>query len=217
MDQSDPANAGAYRRRIRDNSRVIEGFNGCRFSESESRGLISYWAEYVYKCEKKECHSVGIPPRDHRSGFTLIEMMLVVVIIGILAAIAIPSYVSYRERGKLKRAMLELGSIQTALSVLAVDTGMWPHKRPVGDVSGNEVWDLNSPSAGLVATDGGYPGWDGPYLAKVPLDPWGNNYFFDNDYKINQEFFVAIGSFGPNGVGPNNYDADNIIVIIPSD
>jgi len=94
---------------------------------------------------------------------------------------------------------------------------MWPHKRPVGDVSGNEVWDLNSPSAGMVATDGGYPGWDGPYLANVPRDPWGNNYFFDNDYTINQQNVVAIGSFGPNGVGPNNYDADNIILIISSD
>jgi len=143
--------------------------------------------------------------------------MLVIVIIGILAAIAIPNYISYRERGKLGRALYELKSIQNAISVLAVDTGMWPHKRPVGDASGSEVWDLNSSSAGLVATDGGYPGWNGPYLANVPRDPWGNNYFFDNDYQINGQNVVAIGSFGPNGVGPNNYDADNIIVIIPSD
>jgi hypothetical protein len=62
----------------------------------------------------------------------------------------------------------------------------------------------------MVATDGGYPGWDGPYLANVPRDPWGNNYFFDNDYTINQQNVVAIGSFGPNRVGPNNYDADNL-------
>lgn len=146
----------------------------------------------------------------------MIEIMLVIAIIGILAAIAIPNFLSYREKGRLARALLELRSIGTAISVLAVDTGMWPHKRPVGDVSGNEVWDLNSPGAGMVATDGGYPGWNGPYLANVPRDPWGNNYFFDNDYTINGQYVVAIGSFGPNGVGPNNYDADNIIVIISS-
>lgn len=147
----------------------------------------------------------------------MIEIMMVIAIIGILAAIAIPNYLSYREKGRLGRALWELKSIETALSALAVDTGMWPNKRPVGDVSGNEVWDLNLASAGLVATDGGYPGWKGPYIANVSRDPWGNNYFFDNDYNVNAQNVVAIGSFGPNGVGPNNYDADNIIRIISSD
>ena len=154
--------------------------------------------------------------KTNTSGYTFIELMIVIMIIGILAAIAIPNFLAYREKGKISRASLELKSIEVAIKALATDTGLWPHKRTSEDASGNEVWDLNAPSAGLVATDGGFPDWDGPYIATVPLDPWGNNYFFDNDYYINGQQFFAIGSFGPNGIGPNNYDTDNIIIILTS-
>jgi general secretion pathway protein G len=165
---------------------------------------------------RKRILLLTLSSKANSNGFTFIEVMIVIMIIGILAAIALPNFLAHREKGKISRASLELKSIEIAIKALAIDTGLWPNKRATGDASGNEVWDLNAPSAGLVATDGGYPGWNGPYIANVSRDPWGNRYFFDNDYFISGQPFVAIGSFGPNGIGPNNYDTDNITIILSS-
>ena len=81
----------------------------------------------------------------------------------------------------------------------------------------NEVWDLSQPAGGLLSTDGNYPNWGGPYIDEIPLDPWGNPYFFDSDYDVpptGGNDAVVLGSFGPNGVGQNLYDSDDIIIIL---
>jgi hypothetical protein len=66
----------------------------------------------------------------------------------------------------------------------------------------------------LVANGGGWDGWIGPYLTMVPADPWGMDYFMDEDYEIDGVDYTVIGSFGPNKVGPNLYDDDDIIIIL---
>ena len=164
-------------------------------------------------------------PKTNR-GFTLNELMICIAIIGILAGIAIPSYIKFRARGFVAQATGDLKKIQRAVQDLGHDTGRWPSKGnadeklmagvAAGVVVNNELWDLSDPIAGLAATDGNYSQWQGPYYTEPFQDPWGTNYFMDHDYDMNGRRVAAVGSFGPNKCCPNAYDDDDIIMIIPA-
>jgi len=149
-------------------------------------------------------------------GFTLIELMIVIAVIGILIASAIPQYTAYRDKARIALVRADLRNIQLAMEILASDTEKWPGPNSVGVTANQEVWDLNSTQAGLVATNGGFPKWNGPYVLSVPRDPWGSDYFFDPDYNIGGIDNAVVGSFGPNTVGQNVYDSDDIYLILPT-
>jgi general secretion pathway protein G len=149
-------------------------------------------------------------------GYTLLELLVVIAVIGILVATAIPLYGRYREKARSVLVYTDLKEIQLGIELLATDTEKWPGPNNVGKVADQEVWDLNAGTAGLVATNGGFPNWDGPYMQSVPKDPWGSDYFFDPDYNINGKNFAVVGSFGPNRVGKNLYDSDDIILVLPA-
>ncbi len=148
-------------------------------------------------------------------GFTLIEVLVSIAIVGILVAIAIPAYSSFREKARVAQAKAELKTLQTAIEALANDTENWPGPSPVGVVADAEVWDLNSAGAGLIAS-GSFTNWNGPYVQLVKKDPWGSDYFFDPDYEINGVDYPVVGSFGPNMAGQNAYDTDDIYLVLPT-
>lgn len=102
-------------------------------------------------------------------GFTLVEMMLVVAIIGILAALVIPRIAGKSEEAKETAAMADIkGGIKSAIDQYEVDNGRYP-----GSLQDLLVQPRNA------------NGWHGPYLDQLPMDPWGDAYQYQFPGKHN--------------------------------
>lgn len=163
--------------------------------------------------------------RKKLKGFSLIEILVVIAIIGVLAGIVLTGVGTARQKAREIAAKMECKSIFNAILLLETDTDEWPgHQVPdkVNQVDDNEIcadgcaYSFSDNRAGLVGTDANYPNWRGPYIKEIPKDPWGNEYFFDTDYDTGTEWVAVVGSYGPNGAGNNQYDADDIIYILPT-
>lgn len=165
--------------------------------------------DYAYKPGMRSSYTAERGP-----GFTLVELMVVVGLIGLLAGLAVPSFLKARENSRRNKTLGDLRVIAGAVDQLAFFSGMWPGGVPAHQPGDREVWDLNSPTAGITASDGRFPNWDDPYIREVPIDPWGNRYFFDADYRVGSEWYSVVGSFGPNLGSRNGYDGDDIFVVL---
>ncbi|MFH1771693.1 MAG: type II secretion system protein GspG [Candidatus Omnitrophota bacterium] len=131
--------------------------------------------------------------------FTLIELMVVVAIVGMLAAALLPSISGIMDRARVAKAEAEVRSIANAILALNQDTGLWP----AGNVQGSA---LNGANMGLISRNAAlWPAtWDGPYLEKSignggdGLDPWGRAYVYDGGEAGSGQ--TCIASVGPDGV-----------------
>ena len=111
---------------------------------------------------KIEIKKIAIQKNQLRRAFTLVEILLVVVIIGILAALVIPRIAGSSERARVTAATTDInGGIKSALGQYEVDNGFYP----------KSLQDL-------LVQPGNAKGWHGPYLDRLPSDPWGNPYIY---------------------------------------
>jgi len=149
-----------------------------------------------------------------RTGFTLVEILVVVAIVSLLATLGTLSVSKAMDSSREKTAKTELELLASGILQLAWDTGSWPNKAFRNTPGSTEIWSLGGAAAGLMQTDGSYSEWKGPYYEGSLLDPWGQPYFFDPDYLIKGVNHVVVGSFGPNRIGRNVYDSDDLYVIL---
>ena len=130
--------------------------------------------------------------RTRESGFTLIEMMVVMVIIGLLVALVGPNFIRQGEKAKGKAARAQIEMLGTALDTFRLDVGRYPTSQ--------------EGLAALRQRPFGADRWDGPYLKKdVPGDPWGRPYYYRSPGEGGHPYdLLSYGADGaPGGDGDN--------------
>lgn len=129
-----------------------------------------------------------------RSGFTLVEMLLVLVILATLAAIVVPKFAGRTEQARITAAETQINNLELVLDTYEVDNGFYP--------KGSDGLE------DLVEQPSNTQNWRGPYVEEIPLDPWGNEYVYECPGKHNTSSF-DIMSMGPDGRSGGDDDISN--------
>lgn len=131
-----------------------------------------------------------IAPSNHTSrGFTLLELLVVMVIIGLLVGYVGPRYFSQVGKSEVKAARAQIDALEKALDQYRIDTGHYP----------NQEAGLSA----LFTRPSNETKWEGPYLKKgVPRDPWGNAYVYKIPGEHGDYDLLSYGKDGqPGGTG----------------
>jgi general secretion pathway protein G len=140
-------------------------------------------------------------PKKKNKGFTLIELMVVIVILGILAGLVLPRFMGRTEEAKKTKARLQIENLEGALKLYKLDIGTYPTTE-----QGLEAL-VQKPSTGAVPKN-----WrEGGYLekAKVPEDPWGRPYVYMSPGIKNRDFDLkSLGADGEEGGEGENADIE---------
>lgn len=129
-------------------------------------------------------------------GFTLLELLVVVAIIGLLAAYVGPKYFGQIGKAEVKAARAQLDGLEKALDTYRLDVGRYPTTQQ----------GLNA----LLGAPAGVSRWAGPYLKKeVPLDPWGRAYIYKSPGDHGEFDLLSLGRDGAPGGSGEDADITN--------
>ncbi|VAW87461.1 General secretion pathway protein G [hydrothermal vent metagenome] len=133
---------------------------------------------------------------SRQKGFTLIEVMIVVVILGILAAVVIPQVMDRPDQANITKAKQDIRTLEGALKLYRLDN----HKYPATD-AGLEA---------LISKPSGAAAWkEGGYIERLPKDPWGQNYLYLNPGVNGTIDVFSLGADGTQGGEGRNGDIGN--------
>ncbi|ABE61622.1 General secretion pathway protein G [Nitrobacter hamburgensis X14] len=120
-------------------------------------------------------------------GFTLVEMLVVITIIGLIMGLIGPRVLNYLSESKVKAAKIQMQSFSSALDLFNLDAGRYP--------------SASEGLAALVRRTPGNEAWNGPYLkgGNVPKDPWNHDYVYSAPAEHGAYDIVSYGSDGQNG------------------
>lgn len=131
-------------------------------------------------------------------GFTLVEMLVVLVILGLLFGLVVPRTIDYLGRAKSDVAKMQIQNFNQALDLYRLDVGRYPTQ--------------DEGLRALIGRPGTAARWNGPYLkgSEVPADPWGRSYLYEVPSKRGQAFdLYSLGADGARGGDGENADVYN--------
>jgi general secretion pathway protein G len=140
---------------------------------------------------------VALTRKERRTGgFTLIELMIVLFILGLLAALVAPRLMGRVGKAKQKTAQAQIQLLATTLDLFYLDVGRYPTEEEGLKALRDKVDNL--------------PAWGGPYLDKaVPKDPWGRPYLYKSPGQHGPYDLSSLGADGAEGGDGENQDITN--------
>lgn len=140
--------------------------------------------------------------KKHQKGFTLIELMVVIVILGLLAGLVLPKFLGQEDKAKAEVAKTQIRALESALDAFKLDNGFYP-----GSDQGLDAL-IKMPEVGRIPSK-----WrEGGYLkpARIPKDPFGGDYIYLSPGSENREYeIISYGADKEPGGDGNNKDIES--------